>query len=93
MSSGYEWATSTEAFLAATSGRRGVSMAWCSSNMLPSDAVPLCTAEDTVSFNMEIFVDQADMDEVQVYVGKRKNVYNMPEHVHYAGFKRARLHW
>ncbi|RHY62407.1 hypothetical protein DYB38_004413 [Aphanomyces astaci] len=84
MSSGYEWATSTEAFLAATSGRRGVSSAY------QLRALPRPSEIPSLSFDMEIYVDRAPMNELKFVVAKRKNMFDLMEHGTCAGLKRAR---
>ncbi|RHY90300.1 hypothetical protein DYB35_008366 [Aphanomyces astaci] len=87
MSSGYEWATSTEAFLAATSGRRGVSSAY------QLRALPCPSEIPSLSFDMEIYVDRAPMNELKFVVAKRKNMFDLMEHGTCAGLKRARVQW
>ncbi|KAF0690551.1 Aste57867_18067 [Aphanomyces stellatus] len=81
MSSGYEWASSTEAFLAATSGRRGISHISAFPNQPPT-----CAPVQPMTFDMDVYVAH----DMEIVVSKRKM---HEDAIRAAGFKRQRLQW
>jgi len=82
MSSGYEWAASTEAFLAATSGRRGFIQPCSMESHL---VVPVKPFPIEMHVDMEVFAAQ----EFKIAISKRKLVDEMD----CIKYKRVRLHW
>ncbi|KDO17610.1 hypothetical protein SPRG_16767 [Saprolegnia parasitica CBS 223.65] len=92
MSSGYEWANSAEAFLAATSGRRGYSAMSFYPPMQqqqPIQCMPQAMTPTSIdSYDMEIVVADANGPMVQL-VAKRKLGDDNEDML----FKRQRLQW